>query len=531
MMRVLGTGFYYDRLPNLGDPVCAPNFLTPYSGYCPAIRIASPRPPYGARILGQTTTQLYTNPPTTANRFAHCVAVSGDFLLISAPNRTVQKPDVTTLRMDPMLGDRVDSGEVYMLELNRDPSPNGRHLWRSAETPILDEEGEPIEDDDGNPTYLSSWTTPAPHQYVIQDVGYSRCWTGANSKYLYPGDVAFEMSRPFHIVGMPGDHIGEVTGLHDLNNDGIEDFAVGGAGTNGDRGAVYVIFRRHPELEADYLLERLQLDPNDLNRLVGLMILGRRGEQLGSTLAGGGALDEESDDFNDDGFPDLVIGSPYATPGTGYHAGEAFILFGDRQSWVTPPGGSTIPELVAADRGMVISGEFAGDEVGTTVAHAGDVNGDGIPDLLVSAPNASPRFDSDGDGVRDTIGLDLDGDWAADDLDQDGAPDDLEGAGLVYVVFGGEHLRGTISLKEIGTKLLPGIVIVGRSAGDHLGGGLTQNGRQARGLSSAGDMDNDGKHDLLISSVLADPDNKTDAGEVYLIYGFETPVQPASQVR
>jgi hypothetical protein len=256
------------------------------------------------------------------------------------------------------------------------------------------------------------------------------------------------------------------------------------------------------------------------------MILGRPGEQLGSAIAGAGPRpDTINDDYNDDGFADLLIGSRNASPGSGFHAGEAFILFGG-QNLLTPQGGATIPELRDQGFGMVLTGAHAYDEAGATVAPAGDVNADGIADFMVSAPGASPRFDSDGDGVVDAIGLDLDGDLVADDLDGNGVPDDMTEAGLVYLVFGGDHLNGTIGLEEIGTSNLPGVVFVGRTGGDHLGAGLTQNGQLARGLTPAGDMDGDGYDDVFISSVLADPDGKTDAGEAYLVYGFSTPVQP-----
>ncbi len=110
--------------------------------------------------------------------------------------------------------------------------------------------------------------------------------------------------------------------------------------------------------------------------------------------------------------------------------------------------------------------------------------------------------------------------WRRADLNLDGLPDDLTGAGLVYVVFGGKHLTGTISLGQIGTDNLPGVIFVGRKAGDALGGGLTQGGLLSQGLSPAGDVDGDGRADIMLSSVLADPEGKTNAGEVYLIYGF-----------
>jgi hypothetical protein len=214
----------------------------------------------------------------------------------------------------------------------------------------------------------------------------------------------------------------------------------------------------------------------------------------------------------------MLIGSPNAATASGFQSGEVFILFGG-DNLLSKQGGVTIPELRDAEYGMTLAGASARDHAGTTVANAGDVNGDGIEDILIAAADASPRFDSTGDGTADAVGIDFNGDLTADDLDGDGEPDNMTGAGLVYIVFGGEHLTGTINLREIGTDNLPGLTIVGKKAGDHLGGGYTQNGLLSRGVAPAGDVDGDGKADFFVSSVLADPDGKTDAGEVYLLYG------------
>ncbi|HSW45165.1 MAG TPA: hypothetical protein VLM89_06300, partial [Phycisphaerae bacterium] len=481
LMHVLGTGFYSSGT-TCGDRV-----------------MAEAREPYGCRILGQTTTQCPAPPvcDSYANRFGASLSKSGDFLLIGAPLRTATRGDVPTLPT----ADRREAGVVYVLQLRRPGYSASNFFWSV-------------------PDVAPAGDLPAPHNFIIDDLGYFRC-DGVGG---VPGTVAFEMARPMHVVGgAPGDRVGDVTGLHDINNDGVEDFAVAApnalriTGEAVPRGAVYVIYRRQSEVEGDYLLEDLARDPaTDPNRLNGLMIIGEEGENIGRSMAGGGPL---NDDYNNDGYADVLIGSPDAQTAGGPRSGEVFILFGGR-NLLNPQGGITLAQLRDRGDGMLLIGERQGDQVGMTLANAGDVNGDRIPDILVAAPGASPYFDSNGDGVPDTIGLDLNGDRIADDLNLDGVGDNLAGAGVVYVVYGGSHLTGTIPLSKIGTAYLPGFIITGRKAGDGLGGGLTQNGLLSRGVSPAGDLDGDGLADLLVSSILADPEGKTDAGEVYLIYGF-----------
>ena len=84
-MQVLGTGFY-----GTGT-----NCAEMYNGR------ATPLPPYGCRLLGKTTSQVDPRNPdvlvTRANRFGHSISVSGDFLLVGAPLRTVTRSDVLRL--------------------------------------------------------------------------------------------------------------------------------------------------------------------------------------------------------------------------------------------------------------------------------------------------------------------------------------------------------------------------------------------------------------------------------------------------
>jgi len=86
-------------------------------------------------------------------------------------------------------------------------------------------------------------------------------------------------------------------------------------------------------------------------------------------------------DVNGDGIDDLLIGAPF---GGRAGAGSAYLLFG--------PLESTRIDLGALPSGVVrIDGAARGDLTGRWVASAGDLNGDGLADILVGAPAASSR--------------------------------------------------------------------------------------------------------------------------------------------
>ena len=126
-----------------------------------------------------------------------------------------------------------------------------------------------------------------------------------------------------------------------------------------------------------------------------------------------------------------------------------------------------ILNIPLATTDVQLIGESAGDEAGTSVAALGDINGDGLDDLVLGAPY--------------------------DDID---AID----AGTAYVVLGGTS--GTLDLSGADARL------IGASGGD--GAGLA--------VGRAGDVDNDGFDDLLVGAWYEDS-TAADAGAAYLLLG------------
>jgi hypothetical protein len=171
--------------------------------------------------------------------------------------------------------------------------------------------------------------------------------------YGSPGGLARLPSWSAHGEGRPPLSFGDCTvPTGDLNGDGYDDLAIGAYGYDGLRGEVFV-----------YNGSRSGLSPKPGWRAQGEA----RGDQFGYGLGPAG-------DLNKDGFDDLVIGSKYHS-GAHPQDGKAYLYLGSakglgRASW-TAEGGSQ------------------GANLGTRIYGAGDLDGDGFADILISAPYAS----------------------------------------------------------------------------------------------------------------------------------------------
>ena len=86
-------------------------------------------------------------------------------------------------------------------------------------------------------------------------------------------------------------------------------------------------------------------------------------------------------DVNGDGIDDLIVGATDNGSG-GTDAGAAYVVFGTPAASPTPVD---LDDIAAGTGGFKIQGENADDHAGYSVSAAGDVNGDGIDDLIVGA--------------------------------------------------------------------------------------------------------------------------------------------------
>jgi hypothetical protein len=393
------------------------------------------------------------------------------------------------------------------------------------------------------------------------------------------------------------DHLGwSVSGAGDVNGDGFADLLFGAPGAdpnNESSGQSYLVFGGIGNLATIDIAEGGAADGRinlaALNGMTGFVLNGlAAGDAFGQSLSGAG-------DVNGDGFSDFLIAAPAADANGKPDSGQSYLILGGSTNLATldtadgfTTAGRISPSFLDGTTGFVLNGVEAGDQSGSALSGAGDVNGDGFGDFLIGAPFADPNgsdsgqayllfggptglsgLDTAGGGFADgrillaalshTTGFIFDGQFAEDgsgssvsgvaDVNGDGFtdliigapwadPNGLVDAGKAHVIFGGsQHLasldtamegtldgRGSLAALD-GTV---GVVLYGRASADHFG----------FSLSGDGDVNGDGFADLLIGAIGADPPDYTgtspsflEAGQSYLVYGgnlTNTVTQPGS---
>src|SRR5262245_23500344 len=207
------------------------------------------------------------------------------------------------------------------------------------------------------------------------------------------------------------------------------------------------------------------IDLSSLDGLNGFEIYGSAWQELsGSSVASAG-------DVNGDGIADIIIGAPgvpfgYYTPAD--YAG--YVIFGSGAGPAhRPPSIDRAHPASSEGFRIVLSGSVEG---GFAVSSAGDFNGDGIGDVMVSAPSYG-----------------------------------VDGRGATFIVFG---KAGGFTDVTLGTTASSDwIRIDGAAAGD----------RSGNSVASLGDINGDGFDDVLIGAPYADGNGRWSSGIRYLVYG------------
>ena len=156
-------------------------------------------------------------------------------------------------------------------------------------------------------------------------------------------------------------------GVGDINGDGYVDILIGASNYANKTGRSYVVFGGS-DIGNEGVIPLL-----NLNGVNGFKLDGEASnDQSGFSVNSAG-------DMNGDGYPDLLIGTPYHL-----NIGRSYVIFGG--STVGSPGTIALSNLNGIN-GFKLDGEASNDASGDSVSLAGDINSDGIEDILIGAPD------------------------------------------------------------------------------------------------------------------------------------------------
>ena len=342
---------------------------------------------------------------------------------------------------------------------------------------------------DGTPDVIVA-TAFTPVAYVVFGGG------SGSVDLADPGTSGFRIEAPSSYSGL------SVSGAGDVNGDGRDDVIVGDYDSN----LAWVVFGEvgTRTVDLDALGSR------------GFRIEGGLGDALGSRV-------DDAGDVNGDGLADVVVSAFGASRNDRLFSGSAYVVFGKR-------GTEPVDLASLGDWGYRIDGAAARD-FSHAVSGAGDFNGDGRPDVLLGAPRLSRPASvyvvlgrSAGGAVDladpgSAVRIDYPAADTAGGRAFDGAGD-VNGDGLADVVLGATERSG---------PGLSGHVVFGRRSTGPVdlaalgSGGFTIEGGSPSGesppVAGVGDVNGDGLADVGLGLPYADTTRERYAGRSFVVFG------------
>lgn len=228
-------------------------------------------------------------------------------------------------------------------------------------------------------------------------------------------------------------------------------------------------------------------------------------------------------DVNGDGYSDVIIGAPTFDDSPNTDEGRAFVYHG------SPAGVNATPSSTPDDANQ------AGVWFGECVAVAGDVNGDGYSDVIISA-----RLYDDAGNTDEGRAFVYHGSSSGLSTSPNSTPDDADQAGATFgisVASAGDVNGDGYSDVIIGARLYDdggntdegrAFVYYGSSTGLNASPGSTPDDADQPGayfgytVACAGDVNGDGYSDVVIGAYLYDDGGNANEGKAFVYYGNNT---------
>jgi hypothetical protein len=228
----------------------------------------------------------------------------------------------------------------------------------------------------------------------------------------------------------------------------------------------------------------------------GFVIEGAAGDALGAVASAAG-------DVNNDGFADILLGAPSAS--------RAYVVYGRAKS--AKVSLAPLP-TTSSERAFFSVNGATGDGAGNALASLGDLNGDDYADFAVAASNVGAAVSTTGavyvlyggklsggialSGLAASKGIVLTGSTSAPIAQRIANAGDFDGDGLADLLVSGTTVNGLV-YGVPGTAARFSSLIDSVAGLMQIKGGRPQEGLPV-GMDSAGDVDGDGKSDVVLVS-------------------------------